>query len=104
MLGASRLELRSPVNALHLIYLLAAEYRGVDHDELRLHVDAILEPPALEVEDHPARFQRRPEIAPGRKRAERLADLEQTLAQLDEHVTGNLLEWLGNLDVEHARD
>src|SRR3989475_8972179 len=81
--------------------LLAPEYRGVDHDEPRLHVHAILEPPALEVEDHPARFQRRPEIAPDRKRAERLADLVQTLAKLDEHVTGDSLERLGELDVEH---
>src|SRR5438477_10406457 len=54
--GASRLALCSPVNALHPIYLLTAEYRGVDHDEPRLHVDGIFEPPALEIEDHRARF------------------------------------------------
>src|SRR2546427_4600123 len=81
--------------------LLAPEYRGVDHDEPRLHVHAILEPPALEVEDHAARLQRRPETAPDRKRAECLADLAQTLAKLDEHATGHSLERLGELDVEH---
>src|SRR5438874_7048051 len=54
--GASRLALCSPVNALHPLYLLTAEYRGVDHDEPRLHVDGIFEPPALEIEDHRARF------------------------------------------------
>src|SRR5438128_11401575 len=101
MQGPSDPALRSPVNALHLLYLLAAEYRGVDHDESRLHVDAILEPPAFEIEDHPARFQRGPEIASDRKRAERPADLEQSLPQRDQHVTGHLLDALGNLELEH---
>src|SRR5207245_10953075 len=98
-----RPRLGSLVHSLRRVYVLAAECRGVAHEQPRLHVDAIFEPPALEIEDHPARFKRGPEIAPDRKRAERPADLEQTLAELDEHVTGYLLERLGNLDVEHAR-
>src|SRR5256885_9334644 len=52
------------------VLLAAGEDRGIHHETAALHVHAVLEPPALDVEEHDAPQERRPHLALRRHRLE----------------------------------
>src|SRR6267143_2159827 len=66
------------------ILLAAVEDRGIHHETAALRVHAVLEPPALDVEEHDAPRERRPHLALRRHRLEGAADLAQPRLQLRE--------------------
>src|SRR5258705_12819613 len=68
----------------------AEEDRGIDHETAALHVHAVLESPALDVEEHDAARERRPHLALRRHRVQAATDLAQTLLQLHEQTAGHV--------------